>query len=277
MKALAKEMKQEGVHPGLWFRPLQTSRAVPPEYLLNIGRVIGDNCDGLILDPSIPEVLDACEGYMKRFSDWGYEIVKHDFTSYDIIGRWGFKRPRLTEEGWHFADTSRTTAEITLDLYRALRKGAGDMLIIGCNTFSHLAAGYVEMMRTGDDTSGKQWERTRKMGINALAFRMPQHNTFYAADPDCVGLTPKVPWELNAQFLDLLGRSGAVTLISADPRAMGPQQNRAVAAAFQLAAQVQTPAEPLDWVWNATPAKWKIGSDVFEYDWTDTSKLEYMI
>ena len=36
--------------------------------------------------------------------------------------------------------------------------------------------------RTGDDTSGRIWERTRRMGVNTLAFRLPQHNAFYHID-----------------------------------------------------------------------------------------------
>ena len=46
----------------------------------------------------------------------------------------------------------------------------------------------MHLNRTGDDTSGRIWERTRRMGVNTLAFRLPQHNTFYHIDADCVGI-----------------------------------------------------------------------------------------
>ena len=49
---------------------------------------------------------------------------------------------------------------------------------------SHLAAGLVELQRTGDDTSGRDWARTKKMGVNTLAYRMPQNRAFYIDDPD---------------------------------------------------------------------------------------------
>ena len=68
----------------------------------------------------------------------------------------------LTNPGWHFADRTRTTAEIATALYRAIRAGAGDAIVIGCNTFGHLGAGCFDLQRTGDDTSGREWERTRK-------------------------------------------------------------------------------------------------------------------
>ena len=33
------------------------------------------------------------------------------------------------------------------------------------------------------------------MGVNTLAFRLPQHNTFYHIDADCVGIFGMIPWE----------------------------------------------------------------------------------
>lgn len=276
MAATAAAMKAEGVHPGLWFRPLQTSNAVPKEWLLKTNRVRGVDTNGLVLDPSIPEVLDEISKYMKRFWDWGYELVKHDFTSYDILGRYGYRCGlNLTESGWHFADRSKTTAEIVLDLYRAIKRGAPEMLIIGCNTFSHLSAGIFEIQRTGDDTSGRQWERTRKMGVNTLAFRMPQHNTFYAADADCVGLTENIAWRLNEAWIDVLGNSGTVVLVSADPKMMGPEQKEAIRKIFAVASKPHAVSRPLDWMDNATPAIWQESDGTIkEYDWADRDRLE---
>jgi alpha-galactosidase len=275
MAKLAVEMKACGVHPGLWFRPLLTSNRLPKEWLLKTNRVIKKNTDGLILDPSIPEVLDTITAYMKRFADWGYELVKHDFVTYDILGRWGFDcGANITESGWHFADRSKTTAEVMIGLFKALKSGAPEVLLIGCNTISHLSAGIFEINRTGDDTSGEQWERSRKMGINSLAFRMPQHATFYAADADCVGLTNNIDWNLNKQFLDVLANSGTVLLVSADPKAMGEEQKKAVAEAFAIASQEIPVAQPLDWMDNATPSKWLIRGKIKEYDWVDYSRLQ---
>src|ERR1035437_4327167 len=105
-------------------------------------------------------------------------------------------------------DSSKTNAEIILTMYQAIREATGETYIIGCNTISHLSAGMFELNRVGDDTSGNEWERTRKMGVNTLAFRGVQHGTFYAADCDCVGLTTKVPWAKNKQWMELVAKSG---------------------------------------------------------------------
>ena len=45
---------------------------------------------------------------------------------------------------------------------------------------------------TGDDTSGLQWERTRQIGINTLAFRLPQNGSFYATGADCAGISDTI-------------------------------------------------------------------------------------
>jgi alpha-galactosidase len=35
------------------------------------------------------------------------------------------------------------------------------------------------------------------MGINTLAFRLPQHGAFFASDPDCAAHTGQAPWEFD--------------------------------------------------------------------------------
>ena len=196
---------------------------------------------------------------------------KHDFTTVDILGRWGFQMgTEITGGDWAFAGRGRTTAEIIRDFYRALRDAAGDDVVVnGCNTIGHLAAGLFEMQRTGDDTSGLEWERTRKMGVNTLAFRMPQHRTFFSADADCVGLTTKIPWRLNAQWLDLLARSGTPLFVSADPEALGTAQRKALTAAYSRAARTQPHAMPLDWQETLCPTRWLCGKQTVTFDWRE--------
>jgi alpha-galactosidase len=154
-----------------------------------------------------------------------------------------------------------------LAFYRAIREGAGDALVLGCNVIGHLAAGLIEIQRTGDDTSGRDWNRTRKMGINTLAFRMPQHEAFFAVDADCVGLTRDVPWALNDPWLDLLARSGTPLFVSAAPDAVGPDQLASLKQAFASAAVPQPAGEPLDWLDTTCPSSWRLGGDETVYDW----------
>jgi len=113
-------------------------------------------------------------------------------------------------------------------------------MLIGCNTIGHLAAGLFEIQRTGDDTSGKEWERTRRMGVNTLAYRLPQHGAFFVMDGDCVPITTATPWEKNKQWLDLIARSGTALFVSPEPRAIGPEQRQALKEAFEVAASKPT-------------------------------------
>jgi hypothetical protein len=109
---------------------------------------------GRYLDPSIPETLEIVRADIAWQAKCGYELIKHDFSTYDILGRWGFEMGgELTNDGWHFNDASKTTAEVIGDLYRAIRQGAGNAVVIGRNTVGHLCAGLFELQRTGDDSA----------------------------------------------------------------------------------------------------------------------------
>jgi alpha-galactosidase len=205
LKGLVKRLKQ--------LQPMKLSR---DELLLKLGaakaqfpaawRLARDPRH--VLAPSVPEVRAYVRQTIQRLRSWGFELIKHDFTTDEIAGRWGFEmKNEMIAEGWAFADHSRTTAEIIRQLYVDIREAAGrDVVIIGCNTIGHLAAGTFELQRIGDDTSGREWSRTRKMGVNCLAFRAPQHGVFFAVDADCVGQTKtdSVLWDKNRQWLDLL-------------------------------------------------------------------------
>jgi alpha-galactosidase len=174
----------------------------------------------------------------------------------------------LTRDGWTFAaGSTQTTAEVIDALYGVIRGAAGDSLIIGCNTVSHLSAGHFEICRVGDDTSGTEWSRTRKMGVNTLAFRGPQHGAFYIADADCVGVTNTVPWSFNRQWLDLLARSGTMLFVSLAPDALGADQRRDLKEALALAATPQPLGEPLDWQRTVYPARWRLMDRERTYDW----------
>ncbi len=172
-----------------------------------------------------------------------------------------------TRGNWHFNDRTVTNAEIVTALYRQLRASCGQgRLILGCNTVGHLSVGLFDVSRTGDDVSGKEWERTRRTGVNTLAFRAPHHRTFYSVDADCVAITPDVPWSMSRQWLQAVANSGTVLLISPDPRATGNEQKQSLREAFErcLAKPV---SEPLDWMKSRTPASWRSAEGAQNYGW----------
>jgi alpha-galactosidase len=261
MPGLAAAIRRAGARPGIWTRPLQATADAPDTWRLPRDRAF--------LDPTVPEVRQKIADDITRLRTWGYELIKHDYTTFDIFGRWGFQMgAALTRDGWTFASgPARTTAEVIDELYGTIRTAAGESLIIGCNTVSHLSAGHFEICRVGDDTSGTEWSRTRKMGVNTLAFRGAQHGAFYVADADCVGVTNAVPWAYNRQWLDLLARSGTMLFVSLAPDALGAEQRRDLKAAFALAARPQPLAEPLDWQRTVYPSRWRLMGREVAFEW----------
>jgi alpha-galactosidase len=261
MPGLAADIRRTGARAGIWIRPLQATADAPDGWRLPRDRTV--------LDPTVPEVRQKVTDDIARLRQWGFELIKHDYTTFDIFGRWGFQMgAALTKDGWTFASgPTRTTAEVIDDLYGTIRKSAGDSLVIGCNTVSHLSAGHFEICRVGDDTSGTEWSRTRKMGVNTLAFRGAQHGAFYVADADCVGVTNAVPWNLTRQWLDLLARSGTMLFVSLAPDALGDEQRRDLKEALALAASAQPLGEPLDWQRAIYPSRWRLMHRERTYDW----------
>lgn len=277
MAALASAIRSHHVRPGLWIRPLQAMPGTPAHLLLPDAR-FGRHTDRsaeLAYDPTVPEAMEAVLAKVTQATGWGFELVKHDYSTYDLLGQWGFEMgAEPTLPGWSLQDRTRTNAEIIRDLYASIRRAAGvRTLLIGCNTVGHLGAGIFDAQRTGDDVSGRLWERTRRMGVNTLAFRLPQHGAFFALDADCVPITTETPWSCNRQWLDVLARSGTTLLVSPEPAAMGKDQRDALREAFAIAASAASAAVSTDWQRNTTPDEWKFNDSSARrttgknYDW----------
>lgn len=262
MKALAEEIKSLGVRPGIWARLLDNQEAdiTPDMRILRGGKRV-------YLDPTHAKVQALIVGYIEKMRAWGYELLKHDFSTYDLFGDFG---GQLTDTitnytDWHFADETKTNAEIALDFYRLIKDACGDMLILGCNTISHLCAGLVHINRTGDDTSGREWARTRLMGVNTLAFRLAQNNAFYVVDADCVGiLDDNIPWEKNRQWLDVLSKSDTALFVSCGK--LNEDQKADMINAYREI-QKDHDVQPLDIYENLTPRTWEIDGQNVTYDW----------
>lgn len=281
MKKVVDCFKAKGLKAGVWFRPLHDIEAeyMHPEWRLKKADHYGIGhphwlkiADGEYLgylDPSHPEVQDYLRGIIRQIKEWGFELIKHDFSTWDMFDFFGdYLNGKIAiTKGWSFYDKSKTSAEIVLDFYRLIREEAGDMVIIGCNTVSHLSAGVFELYRSGDDTSGYHWSRTRAYGVNTLAFRLCQNNSFYKVDADCVGILENhIDWKLNKQWLDILAKSGSPLFVSIQPKALTAEMKKDLIEAFKINSIQKDVAEPLDWQYNNQPQQWKINGEVVEYD-----------
>lgn len=263
MKEVTDFIKSHDQKPGIWVRYLIGTGATPKAWRVPTPLFF----DNVALDPSNPEVLNYVKELTERIKEWGFELIKHDFSTFDVFRCFGsdyYKCKRKRK----FFDRTKTTAEIILNFYRTIREAAGDTVIIGCNTVSHLSAGLFELERIGDDTSPRKWDAVVKMGVNCLAFRACQHNVFYGCDADCVGHTGEIPWEKNKQWLELLAISGTPLFTSIDPRIVTEEIKEDLKKAYALAEKQEIVAEPTTWFDDAFPQEWKRGDKEYKFDFS---------
>lgn len=275
MKALADKLVQKGVRPGIWVRLLLNE----DENIKNEWRLSHNNC----IDPTNPEALNYIKEDIKRICNWGYTLIKHDFSTFDLFGKWGFQMsPLVTDDGWHFYDDSLTSAEVVKLLYKAILDASveasnGETLILGCNTIGHLGAGYMHINRTGDDTSGVDWERTRFMGVNTLAFRLPQHGKFYEIDADCVGIDGGISWSMNKQWADVLAQSGTPLFISVRPNILDETEKQELHEILKVASKQEHHVIPVDWEETTCPEHWQDKDHDIDckYQWFEETGLKF--
>lgn len=275
MKALAEKLVQKGVRPGIWVRLLLNE----DENIKNEWRLSHNNC----IDPTNPEALNYIKEDIKRICNWGYTLIKHDFSTFDLFGKWGFQMsPLVTDDGWHFYDDSLTSAEVVKLLYKAILDASveasnEETLILGCNTIGHLGAGYMHINRTGDDTSGVDWERTRFMGVNTLAFRLPQHGKFYEIDADCVGIDGGISWSMNKQWADVLAQSGTPLFISVRPNILDETEKQELHEILKVASKQEHHVIPVDWEETTCPEHWQDKDHDIDckYQWFEETGLKF--
>ncbi len=268
MKGLADEMRALGTRPGIWVRYLingkdneQRKIEKPESWYLERNKKV--------FDPSHPEVLayvaEITETLTKK---WGYELIKHDFSTFDIFGWWGFDMQyTITYGGWSFYDKTKTSAEIVKNFYKVIKDHANGAIIIGCNCVGHLCAGLHQLNRTGDDTSGFEWSRTAKMGVNTLAFRNAQNGALFMADADCVGITGAISWGQNKEWLMALSRSGSPLFVSCKPGVLNEEELLELREAYRVASYQADELIPLDWMETTTPERYLLNGKEITFNW----------
>ena len=259
MEDTAHKIKEMGAKPGIWFRPLKTSLQVPEEAISKT--VYKDT--GLSLDPTHPFVKELVATDVKRIRSWGFELIKHDFSTMDILT----DRMPQPDGDRRLYDSSMTNCEAIRRLYMLIQESADGAEIIGCNTVNHLVAGIHSVQRAGNDTSGVNFELTRADGVHSL-LRMPQNGTFFAHDPDCAAFTDMVPADVNLDFLELAAVSGAVTLASVTPNILKDNEMAIIREIYKIASQGGWGAVPTDWLGNDEPSHFATpDGKEFIFDW----------
>lgn len=262
MKGLADKIKAMNIHPGLWFRPLKTNEKFFDKSLLN-------ERESQFMDPSCPEILKLVAEDTERITKtWGYELIKFDFATRDALGEYYPNPDNLFQmKGWSFKDTTRTSAEIIKEFYKTIYEHSNNAVIIGCNVIGHLAAGYIHIHRSGDDTSGVSYDRSIRYGINTLAFRYHQHKAFFHIDADCVCVTKLNPWDKYQDFVDVYARSSSPFFASIAPDAITDDVEAKMKEAYALASKQECSFKPLDWFDTVYPEQYLLNGEKVKYTW----------
>ena len=265
MAKTAAAIHEKGAKTGLWFRPLLTLGDVPEEAKLEKFQA-----GGVILDPSHPYTLERVCKDADTIRSWGFDLIKHDFSTIDF-----FNAAPLTAENSNANlykrskqpfDKTKTNATIIKNLYKAIQKGAGDAEVIGCNSIGHLLAGIHSTYRTGNDTSGRSFEWTRRYGVNSI-MRLPLNDTFYRADPDCAAFTERVDAELNLDYLELWALTGMTTLASVTPGILTDGQMKRINEIYLMADRDESRHGIENYDKTANPNVFSDTSGKRVYDW----------
>lgn len=232
MSEVAGRIREKGARPGLWMRPLLTLGDMPREAMLRA------YSRGVVMDPSHPYTLERVREDAARIRSWGFEILKHDFTSNDAMGVDPFRiselPTQLTADGKVFFDRTKTSATILKNLYKAIQEGIEDGDVIGCGVVGHLSAGIHSIHRTGSDTSGRSFEWTVRNGVHAF-MRLPMNDTFFRVDPDCAAFTDQVDARYNLDFMEACARTGSATIASVTPGILTDSQMQRINRIYRLA------------------------------------------
>ena len=266
MAKTADAIHAKGAKAGIWFRPLLTRGDFPAdaEYAFGSG--------GNLLDASHPFTLEKVERDAAAIRSWGFDLIKHDFTTIDITGKSPFASTNATKElcvrEGTFVDNTKTTATVIKNLYKAIQRGAGDADVIGCNTISHLTAGIHTAYRVGNDTSGRSFEWTRRNGVNSV-MRLPLNDVFYNVDPDCAAFTARVDAELNLDFLEMCAITGMTALASVTPGILNEKQMARINEIYKIADQNTLRYKIANYDKNSNPELFvsEDGSKTREFNW----------
>ena len=108
MRKTADAIHAKDAKAGIWFRPLLTRGEVTKE------AVLCEECGGIILDPSHPFTLEKAYNDAKKLSDWGFDLIKHDFTTGDAVtGQKVFSGFIFTADCWNRTIVSRRSTNTT--------------------------------------------------------------------------------------------------------------------------------------------------------------------
>lgn len=191
VQQVLKEIRNRKFEPALWVAPFiasEQSRLFQehPDWFVkdDQGKPLRSDKVGFggwrlgpwyALDGTHPEALKWLETLFRTLrTEWGVTYFKLDATYWGAL------------HGGHRYDTNATRIEAYRRGMEAIRRGAGDALIMGCNHPIWPSLGLIHASRSSLDIE-RNWESFKNIGRENL-FRGWQNGRLWWNDPDCVVL-----------------------------------------------------------------------------------------
>lgn len=280
MKWLADRIRERGLKPGIWVRPLQvieggSQRKENPEWFNKNGQI----------DSSHTGVQDYLRGMFRMFTeDWGYEYIKYDFASFDTFDAWG---PQLFGDAAAHVEPSNqsmTTISAYQHVVELMREAAGENVhLLACNSLMPSTLGCTDAFRVGDDVG--EWRRTFHYGVKSIPARYYTNGIYWRNDPDCLLVREQFTVGQARMWASLIAISGGLVFISEDLTSL-PAQRLAIiknilpvyhntTKSYQYGRPIDILENELPQVWHLPVAKsfgaWDIAA-VFNWGESDCQK-----
>jgi alpha-galactosidase len=247
MKAIADQVRAQGLVPGLWMTPFSADKSsalfkAHPDWILRSGPGRGGCNSGFPgkffygMDATKPKVLEhVTESIRRAVHEWGFPFIKLDFLYACILRDHTGKRAANNR-----MDSTMTRAQAFGQALRVIREAAGpDTFILGCGCPVGPAVGWADAMRVSAD-AGPTWYPTapfrkdknnlpcgRNMVRNSLA-RISFHNRWWLNDPDCLILRDetKLTTDEVKGIASCAALTGGLLLVSDDLKVVATSRMR---------------------------------------------------
>lgn len=217
MKQLADRIHEKGYKAGLWIRPFSIMN-IAKEYVDGLPWVLKHAAEEEMpnratVDISREEALEWLGGlFYKLTGMWGYDYIKYDFITYDILRNGNFNLNRNEVGSFKIRNREITSSRAYYNALKAFREGAGrDTFLLGCNCLAGNAIGLVDGYRISGDVCIFNWELTKNMLISS-AYRYHMNGVIWQNDPDVLMVGEKLSLDKAIFWASFVGLAGGMIL-----------------------------------------------------------------
>jgi alpha-galactosidase len=225
IQAVLKEIRTAGFEPALWIAPFIADSSSKlfrehPEWFVKDDRGKPLRSDKVtfggwrmgpwyVLDGTHPGVQDHLQEVFRTLrTAWGCTYFKMDANFWGAI------------HGGHFFDSTATRVEAYRRGMEAIRRGAGDAYLLGCNHPLWPSLGTLHGARASLDI-GRSWTSIRGTGKENL-YRNWQNGRLWWNDPDAAVLSGDLPLSDIMVHASVIRAAGGMVLSGDDLTAIPP-------------------------------------------------------